>query len=424
MRAVPPLARLLIPHLPFYYGWLVLACLCLTGFARQGPAVAVLSVFVEPMTREFGWSRSALSGAVSLGGLLAALLAPVVGPLVDRHGARPVMLLAILGIGAAVGSLATIGTLVAFYALYCFARMTWAAPFELALYSALNHWFVARRAFATGFAMLAQMSALAVLPLVAQFAMGGGGWRAGWIAIGATVLLVGFLPVWLFLVSRPEEVGLVPDRRLPLAGGASSALEYSYTRPEAMRTPAFWLLSIYTVLVFPAQAGISLHQAPHLIERGIEPLVAATIVSTFSLASAIAGFGIAFLPRRWPLHMLMAGAAALLFGAALLMPRIASARDGYLAATLFGLGIGAILTLLPLAWANWFGRASYGAIRGVALSMQVLAQAAGPLIAGVLRDWTGDYGAALGFFAVFAGVATAVAFAARAPRRLRRPSDT
>jgi cyanate permease len=163
-----------------------------------------------------------------------------------------------------------------------------------------------------------------------------------------------------------------------------------------------------------------LHQAPHLIERGIEPLVAATIVSTFSLASASAGFGVAFLPRCWPLHGLMAGAAALLFGAALLMPGIASARDGYLAATLFGLGIGAILTLLPLAWANWFGRASYGAIRGVALSMQVLAQAAGPVIAGVLRDRTGDYAVALGFFALLAALAAAAALAARAPRRLRR----
>ena len=42
----PLLPRLIAPRLPFYYGWVVLGCLCLTGFARQGPAVAVLSVFV------------------------------------------------------------------------------------------------------------------------------------------------------------------------------------------------------------------------------------------------------------------------------------------------------------------------------------------------------------------------------------------
>src|SRR5258707_11362946 len=88
MPPPPPLparvARPLVPRwlnarLPVFYGWIVLACLCCVGFARQGPAVATLSIFVEPLTREFGWSRTALSGAVSLGGVLAALVAPLIG---------------------------------------------------------------------------------------------------------------------------------------------------------------------------------------------------------------------------------------------------------------------------------------------------------------------------------------------------------
>jgi MFS transporter, OFA family, oxalate/formate antiporter len=71
----PLLPRLLSARLPIFYGWIVLACLCCAGFARQGPAVATLSIFIEPLTAEFGWSRTALSDAVSLGGLLAALAA-------------------------------------------------------------------------------------------------------------------------------------------------------------------------------------------------------------------------------------------------------------------------------------------------------------------------------------------------------------
>ena len=67
----PPLPRFLIPRLPFFYGWVVLGCICLAGFARQGAAVAVLSIFVLPMTEALDWSRTEMSGAVSLGGLLA-----------------------------------------------------------------------------------------------------------------------------------------------------------------------------------------------------------------------------------------------------------------------------------------------------------------------------------------------------------------
>src|SRR3954467_6306197 len=94
---LPPLVpRLVAARLPIFYGWVVLACLCCAGIARQGPAVATLTVFVEPLTREFGWSRTALSGAVSLGGLLAAMVSPLIGPMLDRRGSRLVLCLAIV----------------------------------------------------------------------------------------------------------------------------------------------------------------------------------------------------------------------------------------------------------------------------------------------------------------------------------------
>ena len=82
---------------------------------------------------------------------------------------------------------------------------------------------------------------------------------------------------------------------------------------------------------------------------------------------------------------------------------------------LFGLGIGGLLTMLPIAWADYYGRRSYGAIRGIALSVQVLAQAAGPLISGGLRDWTGGYEWSLTVCAVLAGLSVGAALLARPP---------
>src|SRR5712671_1654314 len=94
---LPPLVpRLLAARVSVFYGWVVLGCLCCAGFARQGPAVATLSIFVAPLTGEFGWSRTALSGAASLGGLLAALAAPLIGPLLDRRGSRLVLCTVVL----------------------------------------------------------------------------------------------------------------------------------------------------------------------------------------------------------------------------------------------------------------------------------------------------------------------------------------
>ena len=158
---------------------------------------------------------------------------------------------------------------------------------------------------------------------------------------------------------------------------------------------------------------------PYLIECGIEPVIAATIVSTFSLMSAAATLACGVLPRAVPIRYPLAATGAILTVGTLLMLTVQSAAQGFLAASVFGFGIGAILTLLPVAWADYFGRTHFGAIRGIALSAQVLAQAAGPLLSGALRDLTGDYLLSLQCFAGLALLSVAAALMARQPRGRR-----
>ena len=415
--------RPMLARLPFFYGWVILACVCCAGFARQGPAVATLSMFVAPMTEHFGWSRTALSGAVSLGGLMAAVLSPLIGPLLDRRGARAMLCSAVLVTGVCAMALSLTQSLAAFYVFFCIARMNFAGPFEIGIFGALNSWFVARRPIANAIVNIAQMAGLAILPLIAYAAMAAYGWRAGWVAVGATVLLVGFVPAWLFLVRRPEDMGLLPDGRPPAAavagggGGTRAIAEPSFSRAEAMRTPAFWLLALYTTVIFPGQAGVSLHQAPHLIERGLTPGMAAGVVSVFSVAAGLGSIAFGLAGRRLGVRGGLALAAALASGGTALMLAIAGPLTGYVAASLFGAGIGGVLTILPLAWADYFGRNSFGAIRGAALTVQVTAQAAGPLLSGVLRDLTGTYTASLTAFAALSGCGILLALLARAPRR-------
>ncbi len=414
------LPQLLSARLPFFYGWVVLACLCCAGFARQGGATTTFSVFVEPLTREFGWSRTAISGAASLGGVLAALLSPLIGPLLDRHGSRATLCLAVLGTGIAALLLSLTQSLPVFYLLFCIARLNWASPFELGIYSALNNWFVVRRPLANSIATVAQMAGLVAMPLIAQLAMRGHSWRAGWIAIGLAVLAVGFVPVWLFMVRRPEDLGLLPDAAAPATRlrrhAYSGPIETAFSRRQAVRTSAFWLLLGYTVLVYPVQAGVSLHQAANLIEQGITPTMAASTVSLFSLISGVASAACGFMPRSLPIRYPMAFGGVFLTIGCLAMIGITSPLQGMVAAALFGIGIGGMLTLLPVAWADYFGRANYGAIRGLALSAQVLAQAAGPLLSGVLRDWTGSYARSLECFAALSVLSILAAWAARQPR--------
>ena len=412
-RAIP---LRLTRRLPFFYGWIILGCVCCAGFSRQGGAVSTLTIFVEPMTRHFGWSRTAISGAVSLGGLLAALTAPALGRLLDRQGARAVLCWAVLLTGLANTALSATGSLLTFYILFCIARMNFAGPFDLGIYGAVNNWFVTRRSLTTAIATLAQMLGLVLLPLIAEFGIAHGGWRAGWLAVGFAVLAVGLVPTWLLLVGAPEEVGLVPDRHVAAASvSIAPPAEPIFTRAEALHTPAFWLLTLFTLLTFPVQAGVSLHQAPFLIERGLSPVIAASAVSTFSLMSSASSLAFGFFPRSLPIRYALGLIALLQCAGVLVLLGVHAPPQAYIGAGIFGAGIGGLMTMLPIAWADYYGRRSYGAIRGLALTGQVLAQAVGPLLSGVLRDRTGSYNLPLECFAAISALAILAALAAWPP---------
>ncbi len=236
--------RLLSARLPFFYGWVVLACLCCAGFSRQGGATATLSIFVEPLTREFGWSRTAVSGAVSLGGVLAALVVAA-----DRPGARPPRLArwSCASPCSSPGSrrllLSLTQSLLVFYLLFCVARLNWAGPFDLGIYSALNNWFVApprlrhldRDGGADGGA--GGDAADRSVGDARTTAGAPAGWRSA-----STVLVVGFMPIWLLMVRRPEDLGLLPDRRRSDRAAADSGtvaapVEPTFSRRQAVAHP-------------------------------------------------------------------------------------------------------------------------------------------------------------------------------------------
>ena len=393
-----------------------------SSVVRQAAAVATLSIFIVPMTSEFGWSRAGISGAVSVGAVLGALVAPFVGPLFDRHGSRALLVVSAVVVSGCCIALAGTQGLLWFYVAFSISRLMFSTSFEIGTTSAVTKWFVRRRARAMSLLAMSTGAGLTILPLVVAAAIDIAGWRAGWLTLAVIAIVLGVLPQWILLVRKPEDIGLEPDGSVArsetpaVTARAAGTGEIDFTRAQALRTPTLWLLMAYTLLVFPVQAGVSLHQAPHLIERGISPTVAATIVSSFSLAGALSSLLFGYLGDRVPVRAALAASAALLGLGAVIMREVEGPLLGYASAILFGAGIGGILTMIPVAWANYFGRAHFGAIRGITLPAQVGGQAIGPLAAGVLHDLTGSYASGLSAFAVLSLIAVCVALVTHVPQ--------
>ena len=137
------------------------------NFAKQGSSVAVLSIFAIPMSATFDWSMTEFSGAVALGGLFGALIAPKVGVIADRRGGGQILVVGSLVIGFSLMLLSLTQSLVWFYMAYCLGRMAFVGPFQIAVTSTVANWFIHLRGRAMSFAALAHSLGLTVLPIIA-----------------------------------------------------------------------------------------------------------------------------------------------------------------------------------------------------------------------------------------------------------------
>ena len=391
-------------------------------------AVATLSVFAVPMTQQFGWSYGLFSGVVSLGGLCAIGVSPFVGRLIDRYGSGVILAVTSTIVGGCAFGLSLISQSWAFYALYVPGRMAFASPLELGTTTAINNWFIRRRAFALFLLTVSQGLGLAAMPLVAQFLIGGWGWRNAWAWLGVYTLVVGILPALLLVARRPEDMGLTADPRRreprtpkkepdkptdgeategpgnssagpegPAESGAPSPspaplLENSYTVSRAFRTRAFYVMAIFSGAGFMVQAGVSLHQVSHFINQGMDASLAALTAGAFAFCQVLGGFIWSSLAsRRVPIRFLLAMSAFCVSGGALGVQASSTLTWGLPATSILGAGVGGLHLLLRLAWAEYYGREHLGSITGITLPVQVGGQALGPVIAGFLYDFTGSY---------------------------------
>ena len=315
----------LASSLPFYYGWVIISSTVPLSFStRTVMAVATLSVFVVPMTEDLGWSRGLFSGAVSLGGLCAVLISPLVGKWLDRHGSGLLLSASSVLTGILAIGLSLVANPAAFYSLYVPGRMIFSGPVELGIPTAISNWFIRRRPLGLAADGVAKAAGLAIMPLAAQFIINGWDWRTAWLTLGVLTFALGVIPPILFMVRRPEDMALEPDPVLNAsvktassapAGESHSTVgftESNFTVRQALYTRAFWLLAAFSAGGFMVQAGVSLHQVAHYISQGLAGPSAALTASTFAFSQIFGAVFWSALARRVPLRFLLSAAAFVL----------------------------------------------------------------------------------------------------------------
>src|SRR5215831_4293355 len=270
-------------HLPFYFGWLIVA----VAFATMAIGVTARTAFsllLPPLIDEFCWDRGLAAGAFSFGFLVSALLSPIAGRVMDARGPRIVILTGALLLAAGLllapiterpwHLYATLGVLVGGGA----NLMTYTTHSQF-----LPNWFVRRRGLAISIAFSGVgVGAITLLPWM-QSIIETQGWRASCWAMGLLTICA-VVPLNLLVRKKPQDVGLLPDGAAPMgtvagARGATVAdvawASIEWTLARAIRTGRFWWIVLGYFCELIAWYAVQVHQTKYLIEIGFTPLVAA-----------------------------------------------------------------------------------------------------------------------------------------------------
>jgi MFS family permease len=389
----------------FFYGWTIVAVGFLAHIASAFSISSTLSVFLKPLSSDLGISRGVFSLIRSGEILIGAAAAPLVGSVLDRHGGR--WLMAAGGLISGAGFL-LLGQSRDFWQFLLF-RWLLVSPGDSLMGSmvvnvSISRWFVRMRGRALALAGMGHGLAKVGMPLLAASLILHTGWRGAWTVFGLVTLGLVVGPALLFMRRRPEDMGLLPDgaRAQPNSGASVSERGSARTsrtatdnvvwsRREALRTPAFWLIVITFGVAHVGVTGLNLHVFSFVSDQGHPAMVAAFVMSTIAFMQFTTPMVWGLFAERWNLGKLIMAkfliqAVGILW--ALSDPGVLSLYAGFF---LYGIGMGGTSILAEMIWANYFGRISLGTIRGMGSLLTSVFSAGGPPFFGILFDYTQSY---------------------------------
>jgi MFS family permease len=377
-----------------FHGWWIVV-VAATGLAiGYGPVIIyTFGVFFKSVSEEFQWTRAETSLALSLSLVAMVLAMPVIGRLVDRYGARRVILPAaiIFGLSLISFSLSTLGRW-HFYFVYLVLGLIGAGTAPVPYNSVLSHWFDKKRGLALGLATIGIGLSTVVMPSLAYALITRFGWRGAYTLLGLLVVVVTVPVVGLFLKERPQMMGLVSDGASAddmeqLDRGAATGM----SARDAWRSRTFWLMCIAFFLVSVSINGCLIHLVPMLTDVGVSAQTAALAASCLGGATLIGRAGTGYLlDRFFAAHV----AVCFFAGAALGIVLLWSGAAGFLAmvaAILLGLGNGAEADIMAYQMSRYFGLRAFAEIYSYILAAYTLGGVVGPLLMGLSFDSTGSY---------------------------------
>lgn len=388
-----------------FYGWYIIFFGALIIAVGSGILYHGFTVFFLPLKRDLAVSSAAISLLYGAARLEGGAEGPLVGYLIDRFGPRALILCGVTLSGLGLILLSTVHSFLGFFLIYIFiVSLGFNAGFFHPVYAAINSWFIRRRG--VGFAIIGSASSIGgmlMAPFLSYLILNFG-WRTSAILAGTLILAVA-LPSGLRIYRNPETLGLLPDGKDPAEethqkGKERKKIENKdFSVKEALHTFVFWLLFLAITLRIFVTVALTIHFVPLYVWKGLSEGFSAYLVSLFASATIGTTLLCGWLGDRWGKALLCSVG---------IIPTIVGMFSLIFFTTwpyLYILPIGLAITMgtVPLNWAligDFFGRKSFGTLRGIMGIGNGLGTFFSPIYAGWVFDSTGSYSPALRTFLI------------------------
>jgi len=387
----------------FFYGWIILPISTLAAFFTSPGQTYMVSIFNPSLRDTLDLSLTQLTGAYMFGTVLASIPQTYIGQLADRIGIRKTIFIIATLFSLACIFISQVNSLVMLFFAFFFLRMLGQGGLQLLSVNMLPMWFRNTLGTVSGINNVVVSLLISIVPVSVLALIGAVGWRKTYVFAGVSVFLILLPIVYFFYINRPEEIGQSID-----GGRGSTSVksiktevpEKEFNLKEAMRTRAYWILTISWFAWAAIATAITFNLLPIFTAKGLSEGQAAASFTILMVASAVFQIVGGVVADRVQLRWMAFGALGLYgiaIGALIYVP-LGSVVLVY--TLILGLAQGLWGGLGNTVWVRYFGREHLGKIRGSVWTAAVAGSSVGPFLMGISYDLSGDFFISLAGFAI------------------------
>ena len=407
-----------MPKTKVFYGWWIVLASAIIGLYTGGAFFYGFTVFVDPMVEAFDWTYLAISLAASFRSVEMGVAAPIMGFLVDRIGPRKLVFFGGLVGGLGFILLSRTSSLAMFYGVFIVLSIGFSACASVVLTTAVANWFHRRVSLAMGLTTTGFGMGGLLLPVLVWL-INHYQWQTTLVILGIGTWLT--IPLFALVIRhKPEQYGYLPDGDTQLPDSQAAEIgspETEFEAGQALRTRAFWLLSMVLAIQSMGMNGVILHVMPYLSDVKLAKGSAALVATFIPLLSIVGRLGLGWLGDVFAKKHVLALALGFQTVGLLVFCYAPTLWSLIVFLITFSTGYGGAIALRPAIQREYFGRDAFGSIQGMIMAIMTLGGIIGPVFTGWVRDTKADYHLAWLSFAIATAVAIPLVIAIKFPQK-------